>query len=76
MKEAHGDPRPYASGGHEGADVALTSPLVAVAGTNVGGANQAGVRLYNERLLLSLVRTNWRNRRAKAQKPAAMPSPA
>jgi predicted NBD/HSP70 family sugar kinase len=56
MKEAHGDPRPHASGGPEGADVALASPLVAVAATNVGGANQAGVRLYNERLLLSLVR--------------------
>jgi uncharacterized membrane protein len=27
-------------------------------------------------LLLSLVRTNWRNRQAKAQKPAAIPSPA
>src|SRR6202161_4780757 len=56
MKEAHGDPRPRASGGPEGADVAFASPLVAVAATNVGGANQAGVRLYNERLLLSLVR--------------------
>src|SRR5271163_1012631 len=56
MKEAHGDPRPHASGGPEGADVALASPRVAVAATNVGGANQAGVRLYNERLLLSLVR--------------------
>jgi hypothetical protein len=56
MKEAHGDPRPHASGGPEGAGVALASPQVAVAATNVGGANQAGVRLYNERLLLSLVR--------------------
>src|SRR5271156_6172961 len=56
MKEAHGDPRPHASGGPEGADVAFASPLVAVAATNVGGANQAGVGLYNERLLLSLVR--------------------
>src|SRR5271169_963528 len=56
MKEAHGDPRPHASGGPEGADVAFASPLVSVAATNVGGANQAGVRLYNERLLLSLVR--------------------
>ena len=37
-------------------DAALASPLVAVAPTNAGGANQAGVRLYNERLLLSLVR--------------------
>ena len=56
MKEAQGEPRPHASGGPEGSDVALASPLVAVAAPNVGGANQAGVRLYNERLLLSLVR--------------------
>ncbi|HEX9168210.1 MAG TPA: ROK family transcriptional regulator [Roseiarcus sp.] len=56
MKEAHGGLRPYASGGPEGVNVALASPLVAVAARNVGGANQAGVRLYNERLLLSLVR--------------------
>ena len=32
------------------------SPLVVVSPTNTAGANQAGVRLYNERLLLSLVR--------------------
>jgi len=56
MKEAHDDPRAYASGRPEGAEVALASPQVAIAATNVGGANQAGVRLYNERLLLSLVR--------------------
>jgi predicted NBD/HSP70 family sugar kinase len=56
MKEAHGDARAYASVGPEGADVALGSPLVAVMATTTGGANQAGVRLYNERLLLSLVR--------------------
>src|SRR5271169_6745729 len=56
MKEAHGDRRPHAATGLEGTDVAFASPLVAVAATNVGGANQAGVRLYNERLLLSLVR--------------------
>ena len=42
--------------GPRASDVALASPPVAVAATNVGGANQAGVRLYNERLLLSLVR--------------------
>jgi predicted NBD/HSP70 family sugar kinase len=54
MKEAHGSPRAIASGGP--ADVALDSPEVAVAARNAGGANQAGVRLYNERLLLSLVR--------------------
>ena len=56
MKEAHADPRAHASRGREGVDVAFTSPPVAVAATNVGGADQAGVRLYNERLLLSLVR--------------------
>src|SRR5271156_5731991 len=56
MKEAHGDARAYASGGPKGADVALAVPPVAIAATNAGGANQAGVRLYNERLLLSLVR--------------------
>ena len=56
MKEAHGDPRAYAATGLQGGDVAFASPLVAVAPTNAGGANQAGVRLYNERLLLSLVR--------------------
>jgi predicted NBD/HSP70 family sugar kinase len=54
MKEAHGDARPHASGWPEGAEVALALPPVAA--PNVGGANQAGVRLYNERLLLSLVR--------------------
>src|SRR5271170_1590714 len=56
MKEAHVDPRAYASGGPKSGDVALAVPPVAIAATNAGGANQAGVRLYNERLLLSLVR--------------------
>src|SRR5271157_5435337 len=56
MKEAHGGARAYASGRPEVAEVALASSLVAVTATNAGGANQAGVRLYNERLLLSLVR--------------------
>jgi predicted NBD/HSP70 family sugar kinase len=55
MKEAHSDPRTYAVSGLEG-DIALASPLVVVSPMNAGGANQAGVRLYNERLLLSLVR--------------------
>jgi predicted NBD/HSP70 family sugar kinase len=55
MKEAHGDPRATAARGVEG-DVAIASTLIAVSPTNTGGANQAGVRLYNERLLLSLVR--------------------
>ncbi len=56
MKEAHDDPSAYAVRGVEGGDVALASPLGAISPTNTGGANQAGVRLYNERLLLSLVR--------------------
>jgi predicted NBD/HSP70 family sugar kinase len=55
MKEAHGDIRATAARGVEG-DVAIASTLIAVSSKNTGGANQAGVRLYNERLLLSLVR--------------------
>ena len=53
MKEAHGDSSAYAATEVESGDVALASPLAA---TKTGGANQAGVRLYNERLLLSLAR--------------------
>ena len=56
MKEAHGEPRAYGASGLEGGDMAFDSPLVVVSPTNTAGANQAGVRLYNERLLLSLVR--------------------
>jgi predicted NBD/HSP70 family sugar kinase len=55
MKEAHGDPRANAARGVEGDATVALSP-VAVSPTNTGGANQAGMRLYNERLLLSLVR--------------------
>src|ERR1700677_4699286 len=55
MKEAQGDLRADAASGLDGG-VALASTLVGVSPLNVGGANQAGVRLYNERLLLSLVR--------------------
>ena len=55
MKEAHSDPHTHAVRGLESGDVALGSPLIAVFPPNIGGANQAGVRLYNERLLLSLV---------------------
>ena len=54
MREANGGSRAYAGRGPAGA--ALDSPLAAFAAKNAGGANQAGVRLYNERLLLSLVR--------------------
>ena len=54
MKEAHDDPHGHAASGCEGG--ALTSPVVVIPRMNVSGADQAGVRLYNERLLLSLVR--------------------
>jgi predicted NBD/HSP70 family sugar kinase len=57
MKEApHRDPHAYAASGRARRDMAFDSPFVVVSATNAGGANQAGVRLYNERLLLSLVR--------------------
>ncbi len=55
MKEAQGDLRADAASGLVGG-VGSGSTLVAVSPSNAGGANQAGVRLYNERLLLSLVR--------------------
>ncbi len=55
MKEAQGDLRADAASGLDGG-AARASTLVGVSPLNVGGANQAGVRLYNERLLLSLVR--------------------
>jgi len=55
MKEADAGSRADVSRGLQG-DVATASSIVATAATNTGGANQAGVRLYNERLLLSLVR--------------------
>ncbi len=54
MRDAQGDPRDYAVSGRDG-DMAFASPIVSPP-LNAGGANQAGVRLYNERLLLSLVR--------------------
>jgi predicted NBD/HSP70 family sugar kinase len=56
MKEAHADTRAHVSRGLHGADLASTPPPIAVSAANAGGANQAGMRLYNERLLLSLVR--------------------
>jgi predicted NBD/HSP70 family sugar kinase len=55
MKQAQGDLRADAASGLD-SGVALASTLVGVSPLNSGGANQAGVRLYNERLLLSLVR--------------------
>jgi predicted NBD/HSP70 family sugar kinase len=56
MKEAYGDPRAYAVSGRREDDMALASPLAVVSPMSAGGADQTGVRLYNERLLLSLVR--------------------
>ena len=53
MKEARGGSGVYAAPEVESSDMALASSPAA---TKTGGANQAGVRLYNERLLLSLVR--------------------
>jgi predicted NBD/HSP70 family sugar kinase len=56
MKGAHGDPGAMQGRALDEADVAVASPLVQFSQSTTGGANQAGVRLYNERLLLSLVR--------------------
>jgi predicted NBD/HSP70 family sugar kinase len=56
MKEAHADTRAHASRGPHGADAAAIPPSTPVSAANAGGANQAGMRVYNERLLLSLVR--------------------
>jgi predicted NBD/HSP70 family sugar kinase len=55
MKEAQGDLRADTASALDGG-VALASTVVGRSPLNAGGANQAGVRLYNERLLLSLVR--------------------
>jgi predicted NBD/HSP70 family sugar kinase len=56
MKEAGANyrARPNPAFGSAGAEE--SSALVPLPNANVGGADQAGVRLYNERLLLSLVR--------------------
>ncbi len=55
MKEAQGGQQASVLSRLEG-EIALAAPLVVFSPMNAGGANQAGVRLYNERLLLSLVR--------------------
>jgi predicted NBD/HSP70 family sugar kinase len=55
MKEAQGDLRADTASGLDGG-LALASTVIGLSPLNAGGANQAGVRLYNERLLLSLVR--------------------
>src|SRR5271166_1239824 len=56
MREAPSGLRASSSRALEGAREAQSSPLAASSGGNASGADQAGVRLYNERLLLSLVR--------------------
>ena len=56
MKEAQGDPPPRAGRAVESADVALAAQPSATSARSAAGADQAGVRLYNERLALSLVR--------------------
>src|ERR1700722_2298023 len=55
IKAAQGECRAGRGSGLEGG-VALASAVVGHSPWTEGGANQAGVRLYNERLLLSLVR--------------------
>ncbi|HEY6732373.1 MAG TPA: ROK family transcriptional regulator [Roseiarcus sp.] len=55
MKEAQGDLRADTASGLDGGK-SLASAVVDLSPLKAGGANQAGVRLYNERLLLSLVR--------------------
>ena len=53
MKAAQGDLRADTASGLDGGVALASTGLFPL---NAGGANQAGVRLYNERLLLSLVR--------------------
>jgi predicted NBD/HSP70 family sugar kinase len=55
MKEAQGDLRADPASGLDGG-VSFASTVSGHSPLNAGGANQAGVRVYNERLLLSLVR--------------------
>jgi predicted NBD/HSP70 family sugar kinase len=55
MKEAQGDLRADPASGLDGG-VSFASTVSGLFPLNAGGANQAGVRVYNERLLLSLVR--------------------
>jgi predicted NBD/HSP70 family sugar kinase len=55
MKEAQGDLRADPASGLDGG-ASFASTVIGHFRLNTGGANQAGVRVYNERLLLSLVR--------------------
>jgi predicted NBD/HSP70 family sugar kinase len=54
MKEAGASPRALRA--FEGAGSPESWPVTPTSNANASGADQAGVRLYNERLLLSLVR--------------------
>jgi hypothetical protein len=56
MKEAGANSSARAQRASEGLGAAESSSLALTPAANASGANQAGVRLYNERLLLSLVR--------------------
>ena len=57
MKEAHGDPRAYAASGLEGGDIAFDSPRSSSSPRRTpAGRTRRAFALYNERLLLSLVR--------------------
>ncbi len=56
MREAPSGLRASSSRALEGLRETQSSPSAAGSGGNASGADQAGVRLYNERLLLSLVR--------------------
>ncbi len=56
MREAPSGLRASSSRALEGVRETQSSPSAASSGGNASGADQAGVRLYNERLLLSLVR--------------------
>src|SRR5271170_369590 len=56
MREAPAGSRAHSGRAHEGAREAHSPPSTPGSAGNASGADQAGVRLYNERLLLSLVR--------------------
>ena len=56
MREAPASSRAQSGRAPEGIRAAQSLPPAPSAAGNASGADQAGVRLYNERLLLSLVR--------------------
>ena len=61
MTNARTEPRASRDGAHKRSEAASTAALLS------SGADQAGVRLYNERLLLSLVRRLARCRKSKSR---------